>query len=62
MKNTMQTQTDEFDAVGKLVKAFKALTMTPIVDDDYSEVRHHYESAMRSMLVACKNNGREMPS
>jgi hypothetical protein len=56
----MKPQSDEFDAMSKLADAWRAITMTPIVDDDYPEVRHRYEGALRDFLRACKANGRTM--
>lgn len=54
----MQKQSDEFDAMADLAKAWNGITMTPIVDDDYPEVRHRYEGALRTFLKACEANGR----
>lgn len=54
----MALQSAEFDAMEKLAAAWRALTMTPIVDDDYPQVRHHYEGALGAFLTACKANGR----
>lgn len=56
----METQRAEFDAMERLAKSWKALQLTPIVDDDYPEYRHYYESALRGFLEACKANGRTM--
>lgn len=56
----MKTQNDEFDAVDRLAKKWKLLQSTPVVDDDYPEVRHYYEGAVRDFLAACKANGRTM--
>lgn len=54
----MKTQSDEFDAVDELAKQWRRIQMTPIVDDDYPEVRHDYESATRTLIEAYRNNGR----
>jgi hypothetical protein len=51
-------QNAEFDAVGELAEQYRRIQLTPIVDDDYPEVRHHYESAMRCLVRAIKANGR----
>lgn len=55
---TMQSQKAEFDAVADLAEQYRRITCTPIVDDDYPEVRHHYESAMHRALRAIIANGR----
>lgn len=52
-------QNKEFDAVVELAKQMRRIELTPIVDDDYPEVRHCYESAVRSLIAAFKANGRE---
>jgi hypothetical protein len=54
----MKPQSDEFDAAIEFAKAVRAIEMTPIVDDDYPEVRHRYEGALKTLLLACKANGR----
>lgn len=51
-------QNKEFDACAKLARQFGRLQMTPPVDDDYPEVRHCYESALRSFIEAMRENGR----
>lgn len=51
-------QQAEFDALSDLVKRYQRLTMTPIVDDDYPEMRHYYEVAVRNFIDACQKNGR----
>lgn len=57
-KDRMQSQKDEFDAVADLAKQYRRIEMTPIVDDDYPEVRNGYEGAMNRLLRAIKANGR----
>ena len=52
----LELQNKEFDALRDLTKKFDALCETPVVDDDYPEMRHYYESALRSFLSALKNN------
>lgn len=52
----METQKKEFDAVSELCKRYNALPA--IVDDDYPEARHYYESAVRTVIEAFKENGR----
>lgn len=58
MKDRMQTQRDEFDAVAELAKQYRRLTMTLIVDDDYPEIRHDYEGALQTLIKALEANGR----
>lgn len=48
----------EFDAADKLAEQLRRHNMTPVVDDDYPEVRHNYESALAAFLEAMKANGR----
>lgn len=48
----------EFDAVAALAEQYRRIQMTPIVDDDYPEVRHKYEGAVRGFLKAAQANGR----
>jgi len=52
----MEAQRAEFDAAGEFSKRLRQLP--PIVDDDYPEARHYYESALTSLLDAMKKNGR----
>lgn len=54
----VKNQGKEFDAADRLAKAMKRINQTAIVDDDYPEVRHGYESALRSLYEAMKANGR----
>jgi hypothetical protein len=61
IEDRMKLQRAEFDAADNLASAIRAHGMTPIVDDDYPEVRHRYESALREFLSACKANGRTLP-
>lgn len=51
-------QSFEFDAVREFTKATEALFRTPIVDDDYPEMRSRYEGALYRMLSAMSGNGR----
>lgn len=53
-------QKEEFDAAERLAAAYRVITWTAIVDDDYPEVRHKYEAAVHTFLKACKANGRTM--
>jgi hypothetical protein len=50
-------QNAEFAALRNLSKAYSNLCQTPIVDDDYPEMRHYYESNLRSFIQALKDNG-----
>lgn len=56
----MKLQSAEFDALDALVKAYDRLRQTPIVDDDYPEMRHYYEGAVTTFLRACRDNGRNV--
>lgn len=56
MKDRMQLQTEEFDALDELIKRYNALPA--IVDDDYPRMRHYYEGAAQVFLDACVANGR----
>ncbi|KKL23776.1 hypothetical protein LCGC14_2422050, partial [marine sediment metagenome] len=47
---SFKRQTAEFDALDKLVEAYRQLTLIAVVDDDYPEVRHKYESTLRTFL------------
>jgi len=51
-------QNKEFDAVKGLAEQYRRITMTAVVDDDYPEVRHGYETAMSTLLAAVVANGR----
>lgn len=57
----MQLQRAEFDAADELASAIRAHNMTPVVDDDYPEVRHRYEGALQTFLRAIRKNGRKLP-
>lgn len=57
-----QLQTAEFDAAAHLAEQYRRLTCTPIVDDDYPQVRFQYDQAVRSFLDACAANGHKMPA
>lgn len=54
----LDKQNKEFDAVEALAKAYKNITLVPVVDDDYPEVRHIYESCVKTIIDAFKLNGR----
>lgn len=46
----------EFTALDALQKATRRMHMTPVVDDDYEEMRYYYNSALREFLRAIKKN------
>lgn len=52
----MQTQSKEFEAAAELAKRLRQLP--PVVDGDYEEARHYYESALASFVEAMAVNGR----
>lgn len=54
----MQTMRGEFDAATKFSRAVNEINQTPIVDDDYPEVRERYEGALIGLLRAMKANNR----
>ena len=56
MMNRFELQNTEFDTLTELSKQWDRLKMTPVVDDDYPEVRHDYEGALRSFIKALKAN------
>lgn len=56
----METQRAEFDAMAELAKQYRRLTMTPIVDNDYPEVRNDWETALTKFLEALRTNGRTL--
>jgi len=49
-------QNAEFDAMDALIKSYKRCVDTPVVDDDYPEMRHYYESSLKDFIDALKNN------
>lgn len=52
----MDLQNKEFETVDELAKQWKRLQLTPIVDDDYPEVRSGYEGALQRFLRAVNDN------
>lgn len=56
----IKTQKAEFDALKTLINRYNILCNTPIVDDDYLEMRHYFESSLRSFIDAMKANGRQL--
>lgn len=51
-------QNAEFDALEKLIEKYKTLCTVAVVDDDYPEYRHYYESALKTFIDALRANGR----
>lgn len=58
MNDRLDLQSNEFNSLVSLWRKFEALPS--VVDDDYPEARHYYESALKSFLQSCKSNGRNM--
>lgn len=56
--DAIDRQNAEFEAVDELAKQWRRLQMTPVVDDDYPEIRFEYEQAMRSLIKTIRVNGR----
>lgn len=54
----IETQRAEFNAVSVLSEQYRRITMTPVVDDDYPEVRYDYERAVCQLIEALKRNKR----
>lgn len=54
----MRTQSEEFEAMEELYKAWRALRETAVVDDDYMLIRSRYEMARVQYVEAMKKNGR----
>lgn len=60
MNKRLDLQNAEFDAVRELAMQMRRIEMTPVVDDDYPEVRYGYEGAVDGAMVAFRNNGRSL--
>lgn len=56
---SIETQNKEFDAVNELSKQWRRIQLTPPVDDDYPAVRFEYEQAVRAVMEAFEENGRD---
>jgi hypothetical protein len=54
----IEKQNAEFDALDVLIICYQRMMRVAVVDDDYPEVRHQYETAMKVFIVAAANNGR----
>ena len=46
----------EFSAAYEFAKQVRRIEMTAVVDDDYPEVRHDYEGALRVLIGAVGAN------
>lgn len=54
------TQKSEFEELNRLLKSYNRLCYTPIVDDDYHQIRYLYERDLQLFLIACRHNGRSI--
>lgn len=55
-KDRIDLMNEEFNAARELSKQMRRIEMTPVVDDDYPEVRFDYDQAARSFIDAYKAN------
>lgn len=55
-KDRIELQNAEFTALDDLIQQWNRLRLTPVVDDDYPEMRHYYESSLRSFVRALNEN------
>jgi hypothetical protein len=51
-------QNEEFTAARALAEALRIHDTVAVVDDDYPEVRHKYESRVKDLIDAFRKNGR----
>lgn len=58
MLDSMESQRKEFDAAESFAQQLSRLQMTPVIDDDYPQVRHEYEGALAAFIESMKENGR----
>lgn len=59
----MRLQKAEFDAVSELVKQYRRITLTAVVDNDYPSVRWDYDHALEEVLKAVMmNRGKDFVS
>jgi hypothetical protein len=58
--DAIDRQNKEFEAVRGLAEQYRRITLTPIVDDDYPEVRFAYDQAVRTFIDALKVNRPEL--
>jgi NTP pyrophosphatase (non-canonical NTP hydrolase) len=54
----LRLQRLEFEAAAEFAKQVQRHSVTPVVDDDYPEVRHDYERALSTLVDAMRANGR----
>lgn len=54
----IELQNIEFRAARALAKALEIHDKCAVVDDDYPEIRHKYESAVKTLIDAFRMNGR----
>lgn len=52
----MKRQNQEFDALENLIAAYQAHKAVTVVDDDYPEVRHNYETMLAAFIAAYRAN------
>ena len=58
MRGRLGLQQREFEVANELANAVLDHNLTPVVDDDYPEVRRRYENALAGLLEAMKASGR----
>ena len=58
MLGRLDLKQKEFEAANELANAVRYRNLTPVVDDDYPEVRRRYENALAGLLEAMKASGR----
>jgi hypothetical protein len=56
--NSMELMRKEFDAGDAYAEALRRHNSTPVIDDDYPEVRHEYEGKLHGLIEAMIKNGR----
>ena len=57
MVERTELQRAEFKAADVFATAMRGVLQTSVVDDDYPQVRHHYDNAKRALIEAFRNNG-----
>ena len=62
VQDKFETQRDEFEAADSFSRRLRQLNSTPIVDEDYPEIRHLYESALENLIRKMTVNGRFGPN
>lgn len=56
MEDRIALMNAELDAAERFNQARNRMNLTPVVDDDYEEMRHYYNSTLREFLRAIKKN------